>query len=504
MATYVVNFQSNGTETSPTIPGKANISLPKNTTNTTATSLTLTGQGVALYGEIQQENFIRLLENFASKTAPLYPTVGQLWFDTTVNKIKVYDINQFWYEVGNALTVSDTEPPGSAPGRLWYNTTEGILYLSIDATSPYYNQAQRYFGEWVQIWPMPTTYGSILEYNTHATRINKVIGTPSTSGTDPDVAMNQWGWGETDTLPIFTAPNTPTQFDNRAWNTLLARLMKATLHVDQSAAPVGNIPVYGFRSDGRGANATATAYKPSVTWTNGWGGAGIPTMNTRWADFETAVTALENNRFTINTNDTTWTLINTTSRPSWNVTKVYEAVIQFGSQANAKRFFNAAGQLRFNLSITGASNALTASWQQLLTNNGTNVNDYTTAGFVIDWKGSKKGPTGSYLNGGTSVGYYDLTTTYQSIYTEARPGAYGAGNLLFEAKTSTSGGWTVDVRITFTEDFNAGSSISGTTSVALQVRTPTGVVSGDPTVNTPSIAVPTVITQGTFVTAPAE
>lgn len=503
MTTYVVNFQSNGTETSPTIPGKANISIPKNTVNTTSTSLTLTGQGVALYGEYQQENFIRLLEHFASKTAPLNPTVGQLWFDTTVNKIKVYDINQFWYEVGNALTVSNIEPPGSSGGRLWYNTDEGILYLSIEASSPYWNSYPRYFGEWVQIFPASILYGSVIEHNELATRINRVVGAPSTFGADSDVAMNQWGWGETDLLPLFVDANNPTAYDNRAWTTLLARLYKASLHVDQTAAPIGNIPTFGFRFDGRGANATATAYKPSIAWTFGFGGAGIPTLNTRWAALGTAVTALENSRFTVNTADTVWTLLNTTNRPSWNQTKVYEAVIQFGSEANAKEFFNAGGQLRFNLSITGASNALTASWQDLLTNNSTNVNDYTTAGFVIDWKGSKKGPTGTYL-GSPTLGYYDLNTSYTTLNYEARGGAYGSGGLGVDAKTSTAGGWTVDVRITFQEDFDSGSSISGTTAVALQVRTPVGAVSGDPTITTPVITIPTVVTQGSFVTAPAE
>lgn len=503
MTTYVVNFQSNGTETSPSIPGKTSISLPKNTTNSTSTSVTLTGMGTALYGEIQQENFIKLLENFASKTAPLHPTVGQIWFDTTVNKMKVYDINQFWYEIGNALTVSNVTPPGTAPGRLWFNTDDSILYLSIDPTSPFWEQYPRYFTQWVQVWPEQNLYASLNEYNELAARINKVVGGVSTSGSDSDVAMNQWGWGETDVLTIFTGANNPTAYDNRAWITLLARLYKATLHIDQTAAPIANIPVYGFRQDGRGPNATATAYKPSITWVPGWGGGGIPTLNTRWTALGTAVTALENNRFTINTSDTTWTLLNTTSRPSWNQTKVYEAIIQFSTEANAKEFFNAAGQLRFNIQVTGASNSLTTLWQNLLTNNGTNVNDYTTAGFVVDWKGSKKGPAGTYL-GTPTKGYYDLTTSYQQLYTEARGGAYGAGGITVEAKTSNAGGWTVDVRITFTEDFNAGSSISGTTSVALQVRTPTGAVSGDPTITTPVITVPTVVTQGTFVTAPAE
>lgn len=74
---YNVDWKSGGTEG---IPGKATIVLPERIVNTTSTSLTLTGKKTANYGEIQQENFIKLLENFASNTAPANPTIGQLWF----------------------------------------------------------------------------------------------------------------------------------------------------------------------------------------------------------------------------------------------------------------------------------------------------------------------------------------------------------------------------------------------------------------------------------------
>jgi hypothetical protein len=93
MSNYTIDWQSNNTEG---IPGKAPISLPQKTSNSTATSITLTGRGLLNYGEIQQENYIRLMENFASATAPLHPTVGQIWFDSTNNKPWVYDFTQVW------------------------------------------------------------------------------------------------------------------------------------------------------------------------------------------------------------------------------------------------------------------------------------------------------------------------------------------------------------------------------------------------------------------------
>lgn len=74
---YVIDWSSGGSQG---IPGKDAIILNAKSYNSTSTSLTLTGKGVENYGEIQQENFIRLLENFASNVAPPNPTIGQLWF----------------------------------------------------------------------------------------------------------------------------------------------------------------------------------------------------------------------------------------------------------------------------------------------------------------------------------------------------------------------------------------------------------------------------------------
>jgi len=64
------------------------------TENTTATPLTLIGQGISLYGEKMAENMVHMLENFANTTAPANPIEGQLWYNTTVTNNKhlsVYD-----------------------------------------------------------------------------------------------------------------------------------------------------------------------------------------------------------------------------------------------------------------------------------------------------------------------------------------------------------------------------------------------------------------------------
>ena len=45
------------------------------------TSLSFVGRNYVGYGEIQNENFLFLLENFANISAPITPIKGQVWFD---------------------------------------------------------------------------------------------------------------------------------------------------------------------------------------------------------------------------------------------------------------------------------------------------------------------------------------------------------------------------------------------------------------------------------------
>lgn len=67
----------------------------------TSTSLTLVAKGHINYGISVHTNFLHLLEHFASTTAPVNPTVGQVWFDTLTDKLYVYDVHEHWTKVSN-------------------------------------------------------------------------------------------------------------------------------------------------------------------------------------------------------------------------------------------------------------------------------------------------------------------------------------------------------------------------------------------------------------------
>ena len=94
------------------------------------TSIKLVGKNYVGYGEQIAEDFVHMLEHFAKATEPANPLKGQLWFDTSVNKVKVRDNNNNWKELGQ-LVSSNTAPSSSVAttGDFWFDTANKLLYI---------------------------------------------------------------------------------------------------------------------------------------------------------------------------------------------------------------------------------------------------------------------------------------------------------------------------------------------------------------------------------------
>ena len=91
----------------------------------------LIGKNYAGYGEVQNENFVHLLENFAGGSAPPRPISGQIWYDTTTKKIKFYDAaSARWRTAGGAESAAGpTGPIGLGQGDFWFETINKQLYV---------------------------------------------------------------------------------------------------------------------------------------------------------------------------------------------------------------------------------------------------------------------------------------------------------------------------------------------------------------------------------------
>lgn len=106
--------------------GSALTTIPDNTVNSTATSITLVGKNYTGYGVFLNENYVKLLENFNNTTAPSSPLQGQLWYDSSNNVLKVYNGSN-WKSI--QTTIASASDPGGIhnTGDLWWDTTSVLL-----------------------------------------------------------------------------------------------------------------------------------------------------------------------------------------------------------------------------------------------------------------------------------------------------------------------------------------------------------------------------------------
>jgi hypothetical protein len=136
---------------------KSDITVYDNTPNN-ETSLTYPGRNFTGYGQVIAENFLHLLENFASSTEPVNPIEGQLWYDSSDNNkyLKLWDGTN-WQAASN-ITKSLTAPSldASKAGELW-----------IDLTNQQLNIFNGF--RWVLVGPSVSSkdgksYGLVIEY----------------------------------------------------------------------------------------------------------------------------------------------------------------------------------------------------------------------------------------------------------------------------------------------------------------------------------------------------
>lgn len=102
------------------------VTVDEGTISSEKTTLRLVGKNYAGYGEIQNENFVFLTENFANSAPPPNQLKGQVWYDSFNRKLKFWDTFQ-WRTTGGA-EIGDTAPSNLTTGDFWWKTDSKQLY----------------------------------------------------------------------------------------------------------------------------------------------------------------------------------------------------------------------------------------------------------------------------------------------------------------------------------------------------------------------------------------
>jgi hypothetical protein len=95
--------------------------------DTDTTDLTLVGRNYTGYGEQFNENFVRLLENFKNVAPPANPLIGQLWYDTSEGRLRVYN-GEDWKSTDT--TVVAATQPSMLAGDIWIDSRNNQIYFS--------------------------------------------------------------------------------------------------------------------------------------------------------------------------------------------------------------------------------------------------------------------------------------------------------------------------------------------------------------------------------------
>lgn len=128
---YTLNFSDPTKQTTITVPD-----MPPGI-NSVDTSLNLVGRAYPNYGQKFAENFLHLLENFASPLPPTNPIEGQLWFDTSDPAHKVLRImdgtaSAVRWPSANGIYQQSSDPNTSYAvknGDIWVDTNSNNLKI---------------------------------------------------------------------------------------------------------------------------------------------------------------------------------------------------------------------------------------------------------------------------------------------------------------------------------------------------------------------------------------
>lgn len=221
-------------------------------------------------------------------------------------------------------------------------------------------------------------------------------------------------------------------------------------------SPIDEFNMDNFRNDLLRARQHQTGVDESANLTNVSGTTLVSeTVYAQYDAFADLITT--NNRVCADNQRSVETGINSSDwNTNWNGILYHQVTVTFTTALQARYFFNAGGQIRFQASRTGtASNTKDTEWTNML-GNGTTPSGMGTIYFNHTETGTVPGTSAVGRTGtGSSIGFYDLTTANQQIYiTTAAAGVYVENDYNIQARLNSNfGSGTEPTQIIFTIQF---------------------------------------------------
>ena len=116
-----------------------------------STALKMIGKNYAGYGELQNENFYHMLENFAGTGEPARKVTGMIWYDATSNRLRFYDGQRF--RPASGAEVSANQPEGQTAGDFWLDSANDQVFVYTGS-------------EYILVGPQTTSQGQVTQLET--------------------------------------------------------------------------------------------------------------------------------------------------------------------------------------------------------------------------------------------------------------------------------------------------------------------------------------------------
>ena len=183
-----------------------------------------------------------------------------------------------------------------------------------------------------------------------------------------------------------------------------------------------------------------------------------------YADFESLMTSIEADKFLLAASQASTTTGATSTKSNWNGVITHIVRITWASENDRRYFFNAGGEIRTSATIAGYVEPKSGDWDSMFIGMGTVKMNYTET-------------TSTGTGSDTSIGFYDLTTSYQTIFSKSGSGVYSANSYIVEARLGAGNSTTqVDIRISFRDDAtgNVDENVDGLLTSILSIHRATG------------------------------